>query len=241
MRENVKIFNEQLRDHINFESFGFQEFENDDFFYSWKLLRKTNDKTDLISYSFSKDKWGDELFLIPIRATIVFEKINRILLNIDKSHLYDFYLLEPTITQFPNFNLEKDKYNYQQRDLLFVKNGIVNGQIFEEALVVFQEHLEKNVLPFFDKIQTLQQINDEILEKYEQREWTKYIIGETMFKSLIIMKLCNNTAKYNEVRQSHKEIITNAIQEGHTQYQERYNTLVELLDYLESGKYLEVI
>jgi hypothetical protein len=241
MKEKIKVLHNQLRETVQFEELGFQDFEKDILFYNWKLKRDKGEKTDIVSYSFSKDKWNYEMFLHPINSFIVFEKLNKILLSVDKSNLFNCYLLEPTLIELPNFDKKNTKNYYDIAKLQFIKDRIFNEQIFEEALALFQEQLKSTALPFFDKIQTLQQVNDEILEKYEQREWTKYIFKETMFKALIIMKLCNNTDKYYEVSKSHKEIIANAIQEGHTQYQERYDTLIKLLDFLESGKYLEVI
>lgn len=240
MEEKVKIFNKRLRELVHFGKLGFHDYENDVFFHAWKLKRETANKVDVISYGFSKDKWGDDMFLHPINSFIVFNEINKILINMS-NHSYNFYLHDPTILEFPSFDKKNTENYYNIAKLLFIKNKIVNEEIFEDALEIFQEQLTTNVLPFFDKIKTLQQVNDEILEKYEVREWTKYISGETMFKALIILKLCNNITKYNQVSQSHKEIIANAIREGQIQYQERYNTLVELLDYLDSGKYLEII
>jgi hypothetical protein len=241
MREKAIIFNKKLRELVHFERLGFQDYENDDFFHTWKLKRENNSKTDVINYGFSKDKWEDDMFLLPIRLFIVFQQINKILIRIDKSNLYNFFLLEPTIIQFPKYNLEKDKYNYQQRDLLFVKNRVVNEQVLEKALIIFKEQLDTTVLPFFDKIQTLQDVNDEILEKVDWMEWSNYISGQATFKALIIMKLCDSEKKYQEFSQFYKERISNAIQEGKTEYQDLYNTLVELLNYLDKGKYLEVI
>lgn len=240
IKQYISKFNQQLLDVVNFEQLGFQVFENDKFFYGWKLKKYINDKTDIISYGFSKDKRGYDVFLHPIRSFIVFEAVNKILLNINNQS-YNFYLNDPTIIQIPGFDKKDTEYYDNISKLSFVCDRVILEEIYKEALELFKEQLETTVLPFFDKIQTLQQVNDEILEKYEPREWTKYISGETMFKALIILKLCNNEVKYQEASQSHKQIIANAIQEGHIQYQERYNTLLELLDYLNSGNYLEVI
>lgn len=241
MEQNVKRFNKLLRNTVNFENLGFQDFKIDGFVFSWELHRKIGHKTDRIDYSFSKDKWGDDLELNTISPRIIFEPVNKILMNIQNNEANYFYLADPTIIKIPNFDLEEGKYVEKSRNLLFVKNRVVNEQIFEEALEVFQEQLTSNVLPFFDKIQTLQQVNDEILEKYDWLEWSNYISGQTYFKALVILKLCNNGTKYAEFSSLYKLRIESAIKEGHTEYQDFYNCLIELCDYLESGKYLEEI
>jgi hypothetical protein len=153
----------------------------------------------------------------------------------------NYNLFEPTIIELPDFDKKGTGNYYDISKLLFVKNKIVDEKIFKESLALFKEQLATTVLPFFDKIQTLQQVNDEILEKYDWLEWSNYISGQTMFKALIIMKLCNNAAKYRDFSLFYKERINNAIQEGKIEYQDLFNTLVALLDYLDSGKYLEVI
>ena len=61
MKENVKRFNEILREKIRFQILGFQNFEKDDFFYTWKEKREVGNKIDIISYGFSKDKWEDNM------------------------------------------------------------------------------------------------------------------------------------------------------------------------------------
>lgn len=244
MKKNVEIFNNRLRERVNFEKLGFQEVEYDAFSFSWKLIREKNDKIDKIIYSFSKDKWGDDLKLNSISTHIVFEKVNTILFTILRDERYLPQWHDDTILRLPNFDLEVDKYIQQIRDLLFVKNRVVNDQIFEEALTGFQEQLKTSVLPFFDKIQTLQDVNDEILEKMNWMEWHKYISGLNgvhYFKSIIILKLCNNEKKYKEFTEMYSQLILDAINNGRTEVQELYNTLIELLDYLDSGKYLEVI
>lgn len=243
MKKNVEIFNKSLREQVSFEKLGFQEVEYDAFSFSWKLIRQTNDKIDKLIYSFSKDKWSDDLILHPISAYIIFEKVNAILWTISKDERYLPQWHDNTIIRLPNFDLEVDKYIHLIRDLLFVNNRVVNKQIFEKALGIFKEQLDTIVLPFFDKIQTLQDINDKILERVDWMEWHKYISGLNgvhYFKSIIIMKLCNNENGYSEFTKMYSQLLLDAINSGRSEVQVLYNTWQDLLEYLDSGKYLEI-
>jgi hypothetical protein len=239
MREKVNELNAQLRELVNFGQFGFKDLEQDIFFYSWKLKREISKKIDIVSYGFSKDKWGDDMFLHPINSYIVFEEVNKILLDV-KNDNSSFYLHEPLIVELPNFDKKNTENYYDISRLLFIKNRTLDEQLFDKALNIFKEQLETSVLPFFDRIQTLQQINDEILEKYEWIDWNNYISGQTYFKALIILKLCNNDNKYNEFKEFYKERIDKAIKEGHVEHRDYYTFLIQLLDYLESDRYLEI-
>jgi hypothetical protein len=244
MNENVTFFNGLLREHIGFERLGFHEVENDMYSNSWKLIRLKNDKIDKIIYSFSKDKWGDDLILHTISASIIFDSVNAILWNVLNEERYLPENHENTIIRFPCFDQESDKYVQQIRDLVFVEKRIVNEIIFNKALGVFKEQLETSVLPFFDKIQTLQEINDEILEKCDWKEWYKYISGlhgVHYFKSIIILKLCNNEKRYNEFTEMYSNLVLDAINNGRTELKELYHNLMVLINYLNNDTHLEIV
>jgi hypothetical protein len=242
--ENIILdLKERLTSQINFKDFGFILFSYSEFDFGYEYHRSTKYKIDTLKYGFYIDKYEDYSFLSSISYKITFPIINEILLKIfeDKVHLQNFSLNDETIFAIPEIGMQEyTDYHYKQQKLLFIENRIIDEQIFEEALTLFKEQLSMNVLPFFDKIQTLQQINDEILEKYDWMEWSNYISGQTIFKALIIMKLCKNESKYIEFSRSYKEKIYKAISEGHSEYQNLYETLIILLEYLESGKYLEL-
>ncbi len=244
MKKNVKKFNKRLRQEVNFESLGFQDFEHDDFFYSWELHRESREKVDYLRYTFSRDKWKDEMFLHPPKSSIIFQKVNQILMSLDNKQPNN-NVFEPTIIELPDFDKKGTGNYYDIAKLLFVKNKIVNEEIFKEALALFKEQLATTVLPFFDKIQTLQQVNDEILEKVDWNTYNKYISGESGAKVLIIMKLCNNP-RYEAYKQRSDELIAEQLKDpNYAQYtgilQNQQIIMDEVYNYLESNKYLDVI
>lgn len=245
MEQNVKRFNKLLRNIVNFEDLGFKSFKINNIDFWWELHRTTSHKTDRIVYGFLKDKWGDDLGFNLISTRIIFESVNKILMSVPNKGSYNFYLSDPTIIRLPNFDLEVDKYVPRFRNLLFVKDRVVNEQVFEESLELFQEQLQTTVLPFFDKIQTLQQVNDEILEKVDWNTYNKYISGEAGAKVLIIMKLCNNPRYEAYKKRSDKLIVEQLNDPKYAQYvdilQNQQIIMDEVYNYLESGKYLEEI
>ncbi|MDZ7933820.1 MAG: hypothetical protein U5M51_02365 [Emticicia sp.] len=97
----------------------------------------------------------------------------------------------------------------------------------------------------FDKIRTLQQVNDEILERVDWNTYNKYISGETGAKVLIIMKLCNNP-RYEAYKERSDNLIAEQLNDpNYTPYidilKNQQIIMDEVYNYLESGKYLELI
>lgn len=90
--------------------------------------------------------------------------------------------------------------------------------------------------PFIDYYSDLNIINVEIIEKYTSDEWSNFIPGETIFKVLVIMKLCNNN-RYNDFLTEYKSNIENAISNGNIRYLNYYNQLVKLTEYLKTDNY----
>lgn len=95
------------------------------------------------------------------------------------------------------------------------------------------EHVDQFILPFFNKIPNLQAVNDEILNKVPQNEYTKYIPGETNFKVLIIMKLCGNP-KYEEFKNWAQETYKKALEIDAKKYSTDYQNLHSLIHYLDN-------
>ena len=243
MKKRIIELNKTVKETINFEKHGFQlhSFSDIDFWYEYQ--RPMNEKIDFFNYGFMKDKWGDDTFLGAIYGRVVFPAVNKILLGLQKKSLITIQNLgeyDATVIRLPNFEI-KD-YHYLLKSQEVVKNREFNENAFTEALALFQEQLLTNVLPFFDKIQTLQQVNDEILEKVDWNTYNKYISGETGAKVLIIMKLCNNPRYEAYKQRSDKLIVAQLKDPSYAQYidilQNQQIIMDEVYNYLESSNYL---
>jgi hypothetical protein len=61
-----------------------------------------------------------------------------------------------------------------------------------QVVSLIQTCIDLEFQPFWDRYSVLQNINDDIIDKVDQMKLSSYIPGETPWKKLIIMRLCNN-------------------------------------------------
>ena len=108
-----------------------------------------------------------------------------------------------------------------------------NKRDVEEFKLELLNHIECDVLPFFEKYPDVQSVNDKMINKLPQTEYSNYIPGETNFKVLIIMKLCKNS-KYEEFKSWALGAYRKGVELDAATYQEEYDALVRLVDYLDN-------
>jgi len=247
--EILEKIDDLITDNIKLDEFKFSHLkyvENNDIgiFY-----RESDTKIDIINYSYGYDYRDYDPITIAkevYKSSIRFKKVEGILeifipnnYNFEKAYnAIDFFLInEPTLSNIysPPAEVGTIYSNlYYNKELLI--NNIV--RIAKECNSFIKQHH----FSFFENFSTLQDINDKIIEKQEWSEWNKIFLENTYFKAIIIMKLCNNHNKYNEFTTMYKLRISDAIYK-----RERddlipyYEILIKLMDYLESGKYKELI
>lgn len=251
MKKTVIELNKQLQNLFDFQSLGFQKKEEDNTFYIYSYERNFDNKIDYLSYSFTKDKWKSDLQLMKLNASIVFPEVNHILKEIVKEskiqefrYLSNIDLSEPTLIDFPLKSLFSNDYSEQLSKSFIVKNKNYDKNSFELSVNIIKEQFYNTILPFFSNIQTLQQVNDEILEKVDMNTYHKYISGETGAKVLIIMKLCNNS-KYEDYKERFDKLISEQLNNpNYAQYidilQSQQIIMNEVYYSLNSGKYLKL-
>lgn len=108
------------------------------------------------------------------------------------------------------------------------------NEFYSQILYIYNNFLQ----PFVNYYNDIEIVNNEIIEQRSSDEWCNYIPGETIFKSLIIMKICKNK-RYDIFLTEYKSNIEKAIEDGNSRYVEYYNKLVCLTNYLESNEYKE--
>jgi hypothetical protein len=92
------------------------------------------------------------------------------------------------------------------------------------------------LLPFSKNYTKIETINKIIIKKEPFHNWAKYLPGETLFKALVIMKICKNN-QYNEFLNDYKYNIENAINNGNSRYLPYYKQLIKVTEYLEMDDY----
>jgi len=160
-----------------------------------------------------------------------------------------FFSVLEILQKFIDFNkkilfeeIVQNYYYHQNKELatqLYKSFGAIplkTKQDIEDFKQYISNHVDTYILPFCEKIPNLQAVNDEILDKVPQAEYTKYIPGKTNFKVLIIMRLCNNS-KYNDFKNWCISAYKKGFDENPERYGKDYETLQSLIAYLDSGEY----
>lgn len=163
-----------------------------------------------------------------INSSIICLAVVNILEQFIKLNCYD----RITVIKFPNYN-----ENFENPLLRAINSQPVNSEedFLKVKNIIFQ-HINTYILPFFDRVPSLQAVNDEILNKVSDKEYSNFIPGQTNFKVLIIMKLCENP-KYEGFKKWALEAYKKGTEIDPDQYGPDYRTLQSLVSYLDSGQY----
>lgn len=214
-----------------FDSIGFFESVYSENNFDFDFYKKTKDLNYLITLRYGL---RNRSFYIgsTISVSIISETVNNIL----EKFTYTKGINEDVLLAFPNYNKNIDDETLNQ-----LKNLPIQTEAdFEIVLRIIATHIETYILPFFDKVPNLQTINDEVINKLSHEEYSIYIKGETNFKVLIIMKLCNNP-NYNTFKQTLIEMYDYAIKVDAKKYMPDYEAFHNILNYLEGGQYQEIL
>ncbi|QOG88938.1 hypothetical protein HUE46_02260 [Flavobacterium columnare] len=212
------------------------------------FFRENKNKTDIITYGFGYDyrKYNPTtLCKESFRAGIHFKEVDRILYRIlgGKTISKDIFFYsshEVTIKEI----LAPDITTDTQHTIVFA-DSIIKEKELERVVAETDSFINRYYIPFFSEFQSLQDINDKILEKEEFSNYYKYIFGETGAKVLIIMKLCNSN-KYQEYKKWSDNIIAKQIADPmYEDYKDilinQQATMDKLYNYLESGAYKNLL
>ncbi|MET3047437.1 hypothetical protein [Flavobacterium covae] len=227
---------------------GFSHLSYDKNYNIGLFFRENKNKTDIITYGFGYDyrKYNPiTLCKETFRAGIHFKEVDRILYKIigEKTVSRDtpFYSShEITIRETLAPNIITDTLH----TIVYADNTIMKNEL-ERVVTETDSFINKYYIPFFSEFQSLQDINDKILEKEEFSNYYKYIFGETGAKVLIIMKLCNSN-KYQEYKKWSDNIIAKQIADPmYEDYKDilinQQATMDKLYNYLESGAYKNLL
>lgn len=228
---------------LNFSHLDYMKDYNTGIFY-----RETSDKIDSLSYGFGYDyRHYDPIIMNQdsFASWITFKNVEKIVdcclynqSNPKRFHnANEFYLnIKKTILNTEVLDLKEGIFYctlYKDKKLQIdnILEGIKQAQIF----------IKEHHLSYFNQFSTIQDVNDNILEKYNWIDWSDYFFKDAYFKAIIIMKLCNNNKKYSEFTSMYKSRIFNAIQDGNNHLIPFYENLLKIMIFLDSGEYKELI
>jgi hypothetical protein len=200
----------QMRKYLNLEAVGFGAYEFRKGNHCTILKRARNAAIeDIILYNYGAYD-GDLLVSNTMLAGVSFVKVESILRAVmPEDHVYALHA--GTVGDFPGSDRNPGALDPIVA-IKFGENYAFREDRLIEAALFLRNYILQYTIPFFDKVTSLQVVNDEIIDKVPQNEVANYIPGSFMSsKKQIIMKLCNNP---------------------------KYEFQLALTAYLDSGKYL---
>ncbi|MFK7033397.1 hypothetical protein [Flavobacterium oreochromis] len=249
--EIVNVLDKEIVSGLSITRLGFSHLPYDKDYNLGLFFKESENKIDIISYGIDYDyrKYNPiSLSKEYFRAGIHFKEIDRILYKIFNDRIiskdtptHSFYINHPiTINEILAPNITTDTLH----TIVYADNTIMKHEL-ERVIIETDGFINEYYIPFFSEFQSLQDINDKILDKEEFANYHKYIFGETGAKVLIIMKLCNSN-KYQEYKKWSDNIIAKQIADP--MYEDYKDILInqqaimdKLYNYLESGAYKNLL
>ena len=188
-----------------------------------------------------KRLYPDEIFTAGFNTNVSIIEVESILNNLTEKHLNPVFDITKKFSSTISFNkhtvTDFDEVwgsfkKYRDVDL------VTNPDVLDALCNHYIEVIGKHFIPFWEKYSDLQYINDEIIDKVDQMQLSKYFgAGLVQFKKLIIMKLCNNKNYHNYLDWLLNIYITKEeIMKNDEAWQAKYNLFKELIQILENKK-----
>ncbi|MDO4228647.1 MAG: hypothetical protein Q4C98_02440 [Capnocytophaga sp.] len=198
--------------HRSFDFYKENTKKRDSLFITYLINSKQLYISNTINYNISIEEVNKILsYFIDIQNSNEIVTVKK-LPNLKHKEISD---LEDKIFKLPNYSLKKEK------NLLIVTD-------------ILLEYISKSVLTFFSEIQSVQDVNDKILNVLPWDKWSDYIPGKTYYKALIILKLVKSN-QYESFYTMYYNRIKDFFDSGMTELSEFLDTLVKLKNYLDEN------
>lgn len=232
---------------LKLHEFGFRQIEYSFDYNTALFVHEINGKYNFLNYGYGYDYRGlDKITFSPssFNSWISFNHVENILKKILE---VNYSGTISTVVDFRERNFHSNILTVYDRAILepslriiFENKKIQYGTIRRMVKETY-EYLSTYHFPFFERLSSLQVVNDEIIDKVPQIELGNYIPGQYMnLKKLIIMKLCDNS-KYEEFKIWLNGVYEQMMKDEPNKYEEKYLLIQSLTEYLDSGKYKELM
>jgi hypothetical protein len=192
-----------------------------------------------INHGISRTK-EVKLFLHP--SYVSFNNVNQILSILTKKTDINHYggMIHPTVFNHPIYNKKVEIPHKIAEEIIAIEGEILEEKL-QSVLFLIKDYILEYLFPFFIQIDSIQTINDEIINKIPHMEVSNYIDGANApWIKLIIMKLCNNPG-YGEYTNWLEETFERLLPTNPSMYEPKFQIFRELKELLDSGKYQELI
>lgn len=234
-KEILKI-NKSLKQMLDIDSLGFRD--EDIYESTTALMKEKNNLTSSVQYYFYVSKYKD-LNIGGLNYGFFSSELNSILFKVYDSintiDVKDGYIGYNRYEFTVNHRIVGEEWEDSVKkicSIIFIENGVFYEDRVALAAEMFKKHIETYILPYFESYQSLQDINDKIIEAFDESKWSNYLFGETNLKATIIMKLCNNPRYESFTKMLHDRIYNAIYNQGLTEYQNYYKTYNVLLNIL---------
>ncbi|AYB34888.1 hypothetical protein [Chryseolinea soli] len=226
---------------LGLDNLGFHEHTRFDGHYA--MIRRDGEAIHRISYEFYPPNGMERKQFNWMQYNIIFPKVNSILKEAWGGAVYTDSINQPLLSDSYETTVIDAQENrmaireFLKDDLLFfVEGGVFYEDRLIEACKYQRESIDRFMLPFFERLSTLQVINDQVVNAIPWEDLSSRISGQTPLKRMIIMKLCGNPA-YEEFADMFEGRVKTAVEGGMKEYESFYAALKALRTYLDTDRY----
>ncbi|UYW01817.1 hypothetical protein K5I29_02530 [Flavobacterium agricola] len=185
-----------------------------------------NNKKYETSYLCSNDRMNDNKFLVgtSLYNRISFQEVNDILFKFIANDNNEHY----TVHSLPDYDL------YEEELLALKHKYIESEKDLEEVKNILLPYISQRVLPFFEQIKTVEDVNEKIINVVDWMRWADYIPGQTYYKALIILKL-SKSSSYDSFYLMYKDRLEGYLSGEMPELASYLKTFISIKEYLDQN------
>ncbi len=209
---------------------------NLDSFYDYYAIYINTKKDISHKIVYSLFPVGGKVYLSQLNYSIISRIVNTVLYSILDNN---FNMFEDTVIDRKGFEYSKLMRN--DMSILVLEDKNVYEQNINKIAKLFKVYYSEFALPFFSGIHSLEDINNNILEKEDWKNWSDFIFGKTYFKAMIILKIVGNDEGYEKFIKMYIPRIEEGIKAGREDLKQYFEDVKKLDQYLEGGAYKDLL
>ncbi|WP_373549034.1 hypothetical protein [Haliscomenobacter sp.] len=228
---------------LELSKYGFLEPQLDLKGLRTQFVRKHVGRSDVFFINHGIRKYSrEEIGFLLHPSYISFDAVNQIFIAIGERINLEDHLgkVHPTVVNHPSASKNAELIQSLANEIVVIDDSIIEEN-FLNVTTSIKAYLIDYLFPFYDKIESLQKINEEIINQTTQAEVGNYLNGGyAPWIKLIIMKLCKNPG-YDDYKNWLEETFVRLLPTNPAMYEPKQKIYQELKEFLDSGQYLNLI
>lgn len=242
-RETFDQVHQFVENELGIKEYGFTRLIIPNFEDRSSFVKTVNwDITNYLAVNYVT-RYGETNISAILTFYITLNEVNRIFYNVyDKFHKPIFpETPRSTLHSFPGLITNNSDALIEMQNLVIIKENVINYSLLQICCDQIKRYIAEFVYPFFSSVNSIQVINDEIINKVPHMEVSNYLdSGNAPWLKLIIMKLCENPG-YEDYKKWLEETLARLLPTNPTMYEPMQKIYQELRQLLDSGQYLSLI